>query len=205
MTEAEKSDIVMEYRVILESDSSTATIETAPWNLIDYKTDEIDLGGYIREIQLRITFTSTKYMSPFVTLDTVTLMGLLTDLNGTYVTRTIDLGDNGNFNVINFSYNEYNVGGTSVTPRFHVGQSDTALSWRTVDQLENDGATVSVSYSKPNVNGFVAVRGTIKLASSMDGVGTLGATTAKMRLDLHSDVAYRRPKVQQLSVILTDE
>ena len=205
MTEAEKSDIVMEYRVILESDSSTATIETAPWNLIDYTTDEIDLGGYIREIQLRITFTSTKYMSPFVTLDTVTLMGLLTDLDGTYVTRTIDLGDNGNFNVINFSYNEYNVAGTSVTPRFHVGQSDTALSWRTLDQLENDGATVSVSYSNPNVNGFVAVRGTIKLASSMDGVGTLGATTAKMRLDLHSDVAYRRPKVQQLSVILTDE
>ena len=205
MTEAEKSDIKMEYRVVLDSASQNATLDSAPWTPIDYTTDEIDLGGYIRQIQLRITFTSTKYMSPFVTLDTVTLMGLLTDLNGTYVTKTIDLGDSSNYNMIKYSYKVYNRTETSVTPRFHVGQSDTAISWYTVDQLKTKGATVTQTLSEPNVNGFQTVSGTIKLSSSVPGVGTLGATVAKMRLDLHSDVSYIRPKVQQLSVILTDE
>lgn len=204
MTEAEKSNIKMEYRVVLDSAGENATLDSASWQTIDFSTNEIDLGGYIRQIQLRITFTSTKYMSPFVTLDTVTLMGLLTDLNGTYVTKTIDLGED-NFNTITYSYKVYNRNETRVTPRFHVGQSDTAYTWYTVDELKAQGATVTQSLSASNVNGFQTVQGVIKLSSSITGVGALGATVAKMRLDLHSDVSYIRPKVQQLSVILTDE
>lgn len=205
MTEAEKSGIKMEYRVVLESDSSTATLEAAEWKEIDLQTNEIDLGGFIRQVQLRITFTASKYMSPFVTLDTVTLMGLLTDLNGTYVTKNIDLGDNGSYNTVKFSYQAYNTDKTSVTPKIHVGQSDTALRWYTLDQIKAAGATVNSVVSQPDVNGFQTVSTTIRLSQAVPGVGTLGATVAKLRLDLHSDVAYIRPKVKQLSVVLTDE
>lgn len=205
MTEAEKSNIKMEYRVVLESANSTATLDTAPWQPIDLNLDEIDLGGYIKQIQLRITFTASKYTSPFVTLDTVTLMGLLTDLNGTYVTKNIDLGDNGTFNTVQFSYQVHNESGTSVTPKLHIGQSDTALTWRTMDELKSLGATVTSVISQPNVNGFQTVSTTVRLSSSVPGVGTLGATLAKFRLDLHSDVSYIRPRVKQISVVLTDE
>ena len=194
MTEAEKSSIKMEYRVVLESSNSTATLDTAPWRPIDLSQDEIDLGGYIKQIQLRITFTASKYTSPFVTLDTVTLMGLLTDLNGTYVTKNIDLGDNGTFNTVQFSYQVHNENGTSVTPKLHIGQSDTAITWRTMDELKSLGATVTSVISQPNVNGFQTVATTIRLSNSVPGVGTLGATLAKFRLDLHSDVSYIRPR-----------
>lgn len=205
MTEAEKSGIVMEYRVLLASANSTDTLANAPWKAIDLDTSEIDLGGYIKQIQLRITFTASKYMSPFVTLDTVTLMGLLTDLNGTYVSKNIDLGDNGTFNTVSISYRVHNETGTTVTPKLHVGQADTALTWYTLDAIKALGATVTTVVSNPDVNGFQTVATTIGLTSAIPGVGTLGATVAKLRLDLHSDVAYIRPRVQQLSVILTDE
>ena len=205
MTEAEKSSISLQYRVLLESASSTDTLENQPWQDINLDTSEIDLGGYIKQIQLRLTFTASKYMSPFVTTDTVTLMALLTDLNGTYVTKNIDLGDNGTFNTVAISYRVHNESGTSVTPRIHVGQADTALTWYTFDQIKALGATVTSVISDPDVNGFQTMATTINLTSAVPGVGTMGATVAKLRLDLHSDVAYIRPRVQQLSVILTDE
>lgn len=205
MTQAEKAAIKMQYRVVLESDSSTATLENAKWQSIDLDTSEIDLGGYIRQIQLRIIFTASKYMSPFVTMDTVTLLTLLTDLNGTYVSKMIDLGDNGTYNTINFSYMQNLQNGTSVTPKLHVGQEDTDITWYTMDELKAKGATVTTLISNPNQDGYQTVSTTVKLASTVPGVGTLGATLAKLRLDLHSDVAYIRPRVKQLSVVLTDE
>lgn len=206
MTDAEKATIRMEYRVVLESDSPTATIEGAPWQTVDTDVAEIDLGGYIRVIQLRITFKSSKYQSPFISLDTVNLMSLLTDLEGTYVGKTIDMKEQDMFyNTIELSYQENTPQGTQVTPKIAVGQSTTDFIWDTPDQMKGKGAVITSYVSQPNVEGWVNKTYVISFPTTYPNSSALGLQKAKLRLDLSSEVSYIRPQVRQPRLILTDK
>lgn len=206
MTDAEKATINMEYRVVLDSDSPTASIESAPWRPIDTDMSEIDLGGYIRVIQLRIIFTSSKFLSPFISLDTVNLMGILTDLEGTYVGKTVDMGEYDMFyNTIEFSYEQNTPQGTTVTPKIAVGQSTTDFIWDTPQQMQAKGATVTSSISQPNVEGWVGVTYRISFPSSYPNATALGLQKAKARIDLSSEVSYIRPQIRNVSMIMTDK
>lgn len=206
MTDAEKSAIKMQYRVVLDSDGSAAGIESAPWRDIDTSQEEIDLGGYIRIIQLRIIFTSTKYTSPFVSLDTVSLLGVLTDLKGTYVGKTVDMSeDDMFFNNVELTYEKNTPTGTNVTPKISVGQKGTEFIWDTPEEMKKKGAIVNTTVSRKNVDGWVRVTHVISLPASYPNSSVLGLQKGKVRLDLDSEMSFTRPQVRALSTIFLDK
>jgi len=199
--------ITWEYRVILQSDSNSTSINdgTHPWYTVG-QTGELDPGALIRVIQLRATFQSSKYISPRLSTDVLNINALVSGTKGTYVGKNVDMGNTAGYNTVTVSYQQYQPTGTTVTPKFLLWHSNESMpsSWETLDTLKaNHSASVNSTVTSPNVAGYATVTHVITLPQTY--TGSIGFNLYKQRIDLSSTTQFVRPNVRALKVILTDE
>lgn len=199
--------VTWEYRFILASDYNSTSIDdgTHPWYTVG-QTGEFDPNALVRVIQLRATLQASKYISPRLSTDILNINALVTGTKGTYVGKSVSMGNKAGYNTITVSYRQYAPAGTTVTPKFLPWHSNEAVpsSWETLDTLKtNHSATVTSTVSATDVAGYVTVNHVVKLPKPY--TGSVGFNMFKIRLDLSTTTQFIRPNVKELKVVLTDE
>lgn len=204
----DNSGVKWTYRVVLQSEPTGASITdgTHAWHPVG-EFGEYDPGAQIRTLQIKATFQPSKYSSPMLSQEVVTLGSVLTNLKGTYVGKTVNMGGAGYFNTVTYEYTSYTPTGTSVTPKFlfWADGASQPQTWETLDSLTaNHGVPKIVpTLLGPDENGMFVYSATFTLPKSY--AGELGFSNMKVRLDLESKTSFVRPRVRGLKVVLTDQ
>lgn len=204
----DNSGVDWTYRVVLGSEPAGARIDDGnhPWVPVG-QHGEYDPGATVRTLQLKATFQPSKYSSPMLSTEVITLGSILTGLKGTYVGKTVNMGGAGYFNTVTYEYTGYTPAGTTITPKFLFWKDGGAQpqTWETLDSLTaNHGvAKVVPTVVGPDENGMFVYSATFTLPKTY--AGELGFSNMKIRLDLESKTSFVRPRARGLKVVLTDQ
>ena len=174
-----------ECKIIFDNMSNDVTFDSLQWQPIGNYQD-IDLSAVAREVKLKATFDSNKYISPFMTVSDLTFTTFLTQLSGSYIGRAIDMSE-APYNTIRFSYEAFLPKGTKVVPKY---SSDNGKTWKTFS---------SRPQVKQSNNEFY--RYTIDEKVKDKGTNT----QLQVRLDLSTENSFLRPRVRRLMVTTRNE
>ena len=172
-------------KIILDDMASSTTFDQLNWQPVGNYQD-LDVLGLARQIKLRATFESNRYISPLMSSSDLTFTTFLTELTGSYIGRAIDMTE-APYNTVRFSYEAFLPKGTKVVPKY---SDDDGKTWKTF--------TKSPTTTRAN-NEFTRYVIDEKVKSS----GT--NTKLQVRLDLSTENSFLRPRVRRLMVTTRDE
>ncbi|AHY25651.1 hypothetical protein 812_123 [Staphylococcus phage 812] len=181
----ERTGCTWEMKLILDDMASSTTFDQLKWEPIGNYQD-LDVLGLARQVKLRATFESNRYISPLMSSSDLTFTTFLTELTGSYVGRAIDMTE-APYNTVRFSYEAFLPKGTKVVPKY---SADDGKTWKTF--------TKSPTTTRAN-NEFTRYVIDEKVKSS----GT--NTKLQVRLDLSTENSFLRPRVRRLMVTTRDE
>lgn len=181
-----------EMRIILDTEDTSVTIDSKPWEPISSYTD-IDPQAIIRAAQVQAIFTANEFMSPMFALDDFSLRSFLTARDASYFGKTVDMTE-APFNQLTLRYKQFLPSAeATVTPKVYLGDTVSGgLVWNSLADLKALGATVTTTIGTEDVNGFAPVTHQINLPTGMT------KNVFKMRLDLHGPTSFLRPRVSDL-------
>lgn len=168
-----------EVKIVMDSEPEGVTLADKDWIPIE-DTEEKELDGLARAVKLKATFAANRNMSPIMSLNDLLLTSFLSELNGSYVSKTIDATDS-EYDHVTLSYDEYTPGNTTVKPRYSTDGGDT---WNEFDS----SPTVT-----PQTEEFSKVEYSEKVIE--DGIGY---DSIKFRLDMTTQNSFVRPRVRRL-------
>lgn len=171
-----------EMKMVLESEATSVTIADKPWRPIANYVD-MDVNQVAREVKLKATFDSNRYMSPLLSLDDIMFAGFLTKLRASYVARNIDMAE-APFNNVKMTFNQYTPGSSKVTPRF-----------------STDGGTKWQTFTKPPTTKSAGEEYTTVVYEQEVAIGIDTKDQLKVRLDLESPSSFIRPRCAKLMVL----
>lgn len=175
-----------EMKLILDNEPLGVNIDDKPWRPIANYVD-MDVNQLAREVKLKATFDANRYISPLLSLEDIMFVGFLTALEGSYVSRTIDLTD-APFNTIKIAYDAFTPATTTVTPRYSVDEGKT---WKTFT-------------TQPTITQQTQEFNRYEYSEKIQ-VGTATHKSFKIRLDLKSVNSYQRPRARRLTSLMKNE
>jgi hypothetical protein len=169
-----------EAKIVMDNEATNITVDNKSWEPIaNYATLEAD--EIVREVKLRATFKANKYMSPLLSLEDMLFVGFTTALEGSYISRTIDLAD-APFNNIKLQYDAFLPTGTSVTPKWSKDGGNTWTKFTTSPTIKSAG---TLGFNTFKYNETVTT-------------GTDTFNSFKIRLDMLTANSFSRPRVRTL-------
>jgi hypothetical protein len=181
----EMTGCTWEIKMIMDDMASSTTFDQLQWAPIGNYQD-LEIQGVVRQVKLRATFESNKYISPLMSSNDLTFTTFLTQLTGSYVGRAIDMTE-APYNTIRFSYEAFLPKGAKVVPKY---SDDDGKTWKTF--------STSPTTVKAN-NEFTKYTIDEKVKSSGKN------TKLQVRLDLSTENSFLRPRVRRLMVTTRDE
>lgn len=177
---------VWDVKIVMDNEPQSVTLDDKPWvPLINY--EEIELNGLARAVKLRATFRTNERMSPIMSLNDLLLTSFLSELSGSYVSRTIDMSE-AEFNTLRVEYQAMTPGNSTVTPRYSV---DGGQTWR-------EFTTQPVAEQR--TSDFVRYMYEERITEDINGYDSF-----KIRLDLRTQNSFVRPRCSRLLARVTYE
>ena len=191
--------------------SSSATIDTMAWTALtvtndntpsvtpaatnDAITNEVHLFEQSKAIQLKAIFASEKFVSPILTTEDLSLVGVLTGTEGKYYSINLDESGDAQFDTVKIQYDAYTPNGTSVTPYYSVDGGNT---WYT---LANDGKAVATPISTQKISTyFTRYIYQAKVPGAVDQNHL--AKQIMYYLDMKASTNFLTPRVRKLTSLL---
>lgn len=184
--------------------SATATIDTMSWSPISPANDntaleaEKQLFENSKQVQLKAEFDSSHYVSPILTTEDLSLVGILTGTEGHYYSVNLDESDStAQFSHVKIQYDAYLPNGTSVTPYYSVDDGNT---WYT---LSTNGTSPSIPTSTTQISSYYTryvYEGTVPTAVSINNL----AKQIKIKLVLKANTNFIVPTVRQLTSLMSN-
>lgn len=173
-------------KMVLENEASYITVDNKEWLPISNYVD-LDVNQIAREVKLKATFKANRYISPMLSLEDIVFVGFLTALEGSYISRTVDMSE-APFNTIRFSLEEFTPAGTSIVPKYSLDEGKT---WKefTVDPTQ-----------KVQSGEFTRLEYVEKV-----GKGVSLKKSAKFRIDMKTKNSFLRPRARRLMVTMREE
>lgn len=179
-----------EIKLVLDNQPSDITVDNVEWQPLTNYFD-MDLLSHAREIKLKATFAVSKYVSPLLSIDDLTLAGMLTSLKGSYLSRNIDMSD-APYNNVKVQFEGYIPKGATITPRWSM---DGGATWNKFDRAPDTRAVnrdfVRYIYQK-------------QLWNSSTG-DTHTADKFKVRLDFEASTSFLRPRARKLMTTMINK
>ena len=170
-----------EYRI--KTSATDGDITTQPWLPLSSFT-LTDAQGVASEVQLRATFSANEYISPLMSLNDLQFGAFTTALRGDYVSLAVPMDDSP-FNTITLNYPVNLPGKSSVTPQYSLDNGQTWLNFKSTPTSTQQSADwTNIEYIE-------------KLDST--------AKTFKLHFQLETPQPYQRPRIDQVTVALTNE
>lgn len=178
-----------EIKVVTDDQPGDVTADTVPWEPINNYIG-LDLLAHAREIKLKANFTASTYSSPILALDDLSLVTFLTELDGSYISRTIDMSL-AKFNYLKVEYQAAIPEGSSMEAYYSL---DGGSNWIKLDVT--NPKTVDREYTDYTCEKLLhdQTKGDMALEKSI-----------KFRLHLHSKEGFIRPRVRRLSSTMHEE
>lgn len=194
--------------------SSSATIDTMPWTSLtvtndntpsvtpsaasDAITNEIKLFEQSKSIQLKATFASEKFISPILTTEDLSLVGILTGTEGKYFSINLDESGDAEFDTVRMQFDAYIPNGASVTPSYSVDGGNT---WYTLTTTGTGAATpVSTTQVSTYFTRYV-YEGKVPTAVDQNHL----AKQVMYQLDMKASTNFLTPRVRKLTSLLKNE
>lgn len=177
---------IWEMKLVMENEPASVTVADKEWKPIANYVD-VDVNQVAREVKLKATFDANKYISPMLSLDDIMFVGFLTALEGSYVSRTIDLSS-APYNTVRVSFDAFTPSNTTVIPRFSVDEGKT---WKTFKNPP------TVTQQTPEFSKLEYVE---KITT-----GTATEKYFKVRLDMKTQNSFLRPRAKRLMTIMRNE
>lgn len=178
-----------EIKVVTDDQPGDVTVDTVPWEPINNYIG-LNLLAHAREIKLKATFVASLYASPILALDDLSLVTFLTELDGSYISRTVDMSL-AKFNYLKVEYQAAAPEGSSVEAYYSL---DGGINWV---QLEvTNTKTINREYTDYVCEKLLhdQTKGDMALEKSI-----------KFRIHLHSKEGFIKPKVRRLSSTMHEE
>lgn len=170
-----------EYRIKLDGDSTD--LSALPWlSLASYTLT--DAQGTASEVQLRATFKANQYISPLMSLSDLQFGAFTTALRGDYVSLTVPMDDTP-FNTITLNYPVNLPGASTVVPQYSLDEGRSWVNFTTTPT------------TTPGATGWTNIK----------YVETLPTThkSFKFHFKMETPNPYQRPRIDQVTIALTDE
>lgn len=171
-----------EVRMLMQGESGT--LESKAYQPIG-NYEDTDLGSLASSIQLRATFKSSKYMSPLLALDGISLIGFLTAQNGSYVSRNTVFPEATAYTTVKQVLEASIPNGCTVRPTFSY---DGGATW-----VDNASVVPSVEQVDENFSRYTYV------TQVPDGVV---ATNFRARIIMTSSNSFIRPRARKFMNIV---
>ena len=170
-----------EYRIKLDGDSTD--LSSQPWLPLASFT-LTDAQGTASEVQLRATFSANEYISPLMSLNDLQFGAFTTALRGDYVSLTVPM-DESPFNTITLNYPVNLPGSSTVVPQYSLDDGDTWINFKATP------TSTKASTDWTNIQYIEKLSTTHK--------------TFKLHFKLETPNPYQRPRIDQVTVALTNE
>lgn len=197
------------YRIV--PNSSSASIENqfykpiiaitggnnakAPGADDDEITDVQQMVESSRWIQLKAEFDSSRYVSPILSIEDLTVPLFLSDNQGTYISVNMDESGTAAFNQVKMQYDAYTPVGTTVTPYYSI---DGGTKWYT---LADNGSSKATPVSDNKISAyFNRYIFKCKVPGAVDDNHL--AEQFKVKLVLHANSNFSLPRVRKLACVL---
>lgn len=177
---------IWDMKVVMEGEAANVTVANKDWRPIANYVD-LDVGSVARQVKIRATFKANENMSPLLSLSDMVFTTFLTALQGSYVSRTVDMTE-APFNKLRVSYEAFLPANTTVTPRYSI---DGGTTWK------NFTATPSTAVKSNEFTQF-----------TYDEVVATGSATHKsfkVRLDMKTQNSFARPRAKALMCNMRNE
>lgn len=189
------------YRVLPASSSST--IDNMSWQALTPANDneaieaEEALLEASSEIQLKAVFSSSRYVSPILTTEDLSLAGILTGTEAHYYSVNNDESDSdAQFSHVKMQFDAYIPTGTSVTPYYSVDGGSTYYT------LSTNGTDTAVPTSQTKLSSYYTryiYNGTVPTATDINHY----AKQVKFKLVLKATTNFVVPIVRQLTALMS--
>lgn len=170
-----------EYRIKLDGDSTP--LSSQPWLPLASFT-LTDAQGTASEVQLRATFSANQYISPLMSLHDLQFGAFTTALRGDYVSLTVPM-DESPFNTITLNYPVNLPGSSTVVPQYSLDDGKTWVDFKATP------TSTKTSTDWTNIQYIEKLSTTYK--------------TFKLHFKLETPNPYQRPRIDQVTVALTNE
>lgn len=170
---------------ILSSNQTGVSIDSIPWVPISNYTEQ-QPPYLVAQAQLQATFVANRYISPMLALDDLLFVNFVSETDGDYVTLTVDQTD-APYNTLTLSYDVDTPAGTTVTPYY---STDGGTTWVQITD------TPSSSVVSSEYNRLTFIHSAIASPSTV--------TSLKIKLHLHAENRFARPRVRRLTVLTKD-
>lgn len=193
--------------------SSSATIDTMSWEAIAPSNDntststpgsdadaikgETELLENSKQIQLKADFSASKYISPILTTEDLSLVGVLTGTQGIYYSINSAESDSSEFSHVKAQFDAYIPAGTSVTLTYSV---DGGTTWYTFAKGGTGSATPSSTTTISSYFTRYVYETDVPTAVDINHM----ANQVKFKLDLESDTNFITPRVRKLATVMSD-
>lgn len=181
----ENTGAYFQARAVMESEPQDTDIRDKAWVPIENLVD-IDLNNIARELQLRAFFKANQNMSPMLSLNDILLTSFLSELEGSYVSRSLYMPE-APFNTLNAKLDVFEPAGTAVQLQYSLDEGDT---WETLTNAT----------SSPSEGGFVSLQYNKVLAT-----GNTTYDSIKYKISMESENSFVRPRARRLMTAVTDE
>lgn len=200
------------YRLVPNSSSASITTQKyqpisaitggdeapAPASDNDDITDIKRLLESSRWIQLKAVFSSSRYVSPILSMEDLTIPLFLSDTQGTYLSLNMDESGEAGFNSVKIQYDAYVPTGTSVTPYYSV---DGGTKWYT---LADNGSSVATPVSDTQISSYFnrfIYQAKVPGATDQNHL----AEQFKVKLVLRANSNFLLPRVRKLACIMKNK
>lgn len=173
-----------QIKILSADEPDDVTIDDMVWEPLNADT-EVDLVKDAREIQFRANFAASKYMSPILATDSLSLAAFLMHTAGTYISRTTATADT-RYNHLRVQYDAYLPGKSTVKLYFSI---DGGATWN-----DTSAAYTKISPVDKHYNQYAY---DMQLYEQSKGVNKM-ATSIKFRIDLTAQSTFQRPLVRRL-------
>ena len=151
-----------------------------------------------RWLQLKAEFSSSRYVSPILSMEDLTIPLFLSDNEGTYLSVNMDESGSAAFNRVKLQYDAYIPTGTSVTPYYSV---DGGTKWYT---LADNGSSRATPVSNEQISAyFNRYIYQCKVPGTVDQNHL--AEQFKVKLVLHANSNFSLPRVRKLTCMMKNE
>lgn len=180
----ENTGCTWEGKIITDT-MTNASFDSIAWQPIGNYQD-IDLGSVAKQVLLRATFKSNRYISPLLSVSDLTFTTFLTQLTGSYVGRGIDMTE-APYNTVRCSYEAFLPQGTSATPQYSTDGGKTWIDFKTQPKLRQSN-TEFIRYT---------------FEEKVKDSGTFDSF--KVKVNLSTKNSFLRPRIRRLMCTMRDE
>ena len=173
-------------KIVMDDEPENATVADKKWQPISNYVD-VDAEDVIREAKMKATFNANIYLSPMLSLNDIMFTSFLTALEGSYVTKTLDMSE-APFNHLHLSLEEFLPRGTEIKVRYSTDEGKTWKEFSEQPEVQEAGG------------GFIRV-----IYDEFIEEGTATEKFAKFRIDMTSQQSFLRPRARAFMVNMTDK